>query len=557
MRGFVVVLALFCSGYACAKEEAPGEPMPLRLLRTIHTGTLQDLDLPSIQAYAKDGSTHYAGYGLAQAALLVLGEPPTWPKWPVSRLLRRTIDLLQADEYSAFVNSGMPKGYGNDDLLFALVFAMVISDQGDEAIDVLQDYMNSESEYTRFVVLQTLRQIGNQRTTELLKKAGESNSDSNYLHNLLATQYFPFSQELRDRLYLIPPADRTRENLIKIAKQGCDEKSALAIYFLGYLPNAEDPSAVRAGRELLGDLARAHCFYSQYFAIRALALRSPESMLLWLELYHRENDVWLRAHIVRILFIRFGREFLAPALKLLADEPAQFVQWELMHGNIETREGAWFRDYWELWQPHELQYRLSFPQGWERGDMAIDDVDDLLAWLEKGRPPKHPWVSNHMLYGLARNVTPDQTRRFLRIINTLPDKAEHWWLLTPLDDPQALPLLRYWATLSAPKQQREQLANEIFRLESSLKDGSPSRGLKTCCHPTKACLLSSVNVTAIIDDTDPITSENEARAWLERTDKKGPIIKFTDTLGRIARVQRTNGEVERWEHLYGCWTRVQ
>ncbi|MEE8297409.1 MAG: hypothetical protein V3R26_06220, partial [Hyphomicrobium sp.] len=188
---------------------------------------------------------------------------------------------------------------------------------------------------------------------------------------------------------------------------------------------------------------------------------------------------------------------------------------------------------------------------------AADDVDDLFAWLEKGRPPKHPWVRNHMLYGLARNVTPDQTRRFLRIINTLPDKAEHWWLLTPLDDPQALPLLRYWATLSAPKQQREQLANEIFRLESSLNDGSPSRSLKTCCHPTKACLLSSVNVTAIIDDTDPITSEDEARAWLERTDKKGLVVEFTDTLGRIAQVQRASGEVERWEHLYGCWARVQ
>jgi hypothetical protein len=280
-------------------------------------------------------------------------------------------------------------------------------------------------------------------------------------------------------------------------------------------------------------------------------------MSFWLELYHRENDVWLRAHIVRILFIRFGREFLASALKLLTDEPAQFVQWELMHGNIEMREGAWFRDYWELWQPHELQYRLSFPQGWERGDMVIDDVNDLLAWLEEGRPPKHPWVRNHMLYGLARNVTPDQTRRFLRMINTLPDKAEHWWLLMPLDDPQALPLLRYWATLSAPKQQQEQLVGKIFRLESSLRNGMQSQSLKACCHPTKVCVLSWVKVTDIVDDTDPITSEDEARAWLERTGKKGLVIKFTDTLSRIAQVQRTNGEVQRWEHLYGCWTRVQ
>lgn len=557
MRWLIFVSALFFSGYACAKGDAPEEPIPLRLLRTIHTGNLQQLDLPSIYAYSKDKSTPYAGYVMAQAALLVLGAEQTWPDWPASRVLTRTIDLLQSDQYSTSVTRGMPEGYGTDDLVFTLVFAMVISDQADKAIDVLQDYVASESRYTRFVVFQALRHIGNQRATDLLKTAGETSSDSNYVHNLLSDMYFPFADDLLKRLPLIPPARRARKKLVELAKQSCGERPALAVYFLGFLANGEDQAQVDVELNLLRELTQAPCLYSRILAVRALALRSPESIQFWLERYHRETDAWLRAHIVRILFIRFGREFLGHALELLADEPTQYVQWELMHANIEIREGAWFRDYWELWQTHTLQYRLSFPQGWERGEMATDDVNDLLVWLENGHRPKHLWVRNHMLYGLASDITPEQTRRFLRIVNTLPDKVEHWWVLTPLDYPQALPLLRYWATLSAPEQQQKQLADKIFYLERMLKNGSQVSAVKTCCHPTRACLLSWVEVGSITNNTRPITNEDEARAWLERTQRQSLVITFTDTLSRIAQVKHPGGGVEQWEHLYGCWTRVQ
>lgn len=558
MRWTIFILAFSLGSYAFGKDGPSEEPMPLRLLRTIHTGTLQQLDLSTIQSYAKDDSTEYAGYVLAQAALLVLGGEKTWPDWPASRVLRRTIDLLHPDEYSTLTVAGMPKGYGTDDLVFTLVFAMVISGQADKAIDVLQDYVNSESQYTRFVVFQALRHIGNQRATDLLKKASETGSDSNYIHNLLSDLYFPFADDLQKRLSLIPSEERRREDLLRIAKGRCGEKAALASYFLGFLAESKDKDQVDAELNLLRDLTQAPCLYSRTLATRALALRSPESISFWSSLYEREKDAWLRAQIVRILFIRFEREFLGSALRLLVNEPTQYIQWELMHGSIEIREGAWFRDYWELWQTHTLQYRLSFPQGWARSELPLDDVEEMLVWLEMGDRPKHPWVRNHMLYGLASNIRPDHTRRFLRIFNSIPEKAEHWWILMPLGDPQALPLLRYWLTLGSPEQQREMLANKIFSLESAVTGGSRLSPAQTCCYPTKTCLLMWIEAEAVRENESLITNEEQARVWLEGTPdtSRDLVIEFTDTLGRVARVHGAGEKVKQWEHLYGCWTRT-
>jgi hypothetical protein len=56
-----------------------------------------------------------------------------------------------------------------------------------------------------------------------------------------------------------------------------------------------------------------------------------------------------------------------------------------------------------------------------------------------------------------------------------------------------------------------------------------------------------------------IESESELSAWLEESGSDGaePRIVFTDRLQRTAEVHRAAGtEPERWQHLYGCWRRV-
>lgn len=191
--------------------------------------------------------------------------------------------------------------------------------------------------------------------------------------------------------------------------------------------------------------------------------------------------------------------------------------------------------------------------------MNEQDLDVLLSWLETGARPRNSWVRNHLLYRLARHVSGTNTRRYLRIVDTVPDKTRHWWILQNLADVRALPLLRYWHTLESEERQRDILFKLIVRMENSQPNsrrGNPG----TCCQPTRGCLVSWVDALPGNGGAPKITTAEQAKAWLARTDaaSREPKILFTDALGRIARVSRQGGHrPERWEHLYGCWRRIE
>jgi hypothetical protein len=168
-------------------------------------------------------------------------------------------------------------------------------------------------------------------------------------------------------------------------------------------------------------------------------------------------------------------------------------------------------------------------------------------------------VRNHMLYGLARHISGKQTRRYLRIFDSLPDKISHWWILQNLSDARALPLLRYWRTLESEEQQQDILLKLIVRLENRRPE-SKRAAQGTCCQPTRECLVSWITRLPVDGQDREITTEEQARAWLAGAESTSlePEILFTDALGRVALVTRHGGESpERWEHLYGCWRRVQ
>lgn len=547
MRAAIVALLL-------ASVASASEPVDLRLLRTIQTGTLQGLEVAEIRRHAKGLETDFVGHALARAALVVLGEDAGFPEWPLERLLDRTLDLLQRGGSSAFPSrSDLPAEFGGEDLTFTLVYALVASGQEERATLALERQLGSESEYVRGLVLQSLRNIGGDRTSRLIQKSAEQGKDRNLPENLLADLRYPFLLDLQKRLPLLPPERRGRRDLLAAAQERCGERQALAVYFLGFLADAEDPQQNGAELDLLRSLTRSPCFHTRYFAIRALALRSAESIGFWTGLLRGEEDGWQRAQVARIAFARFGREFSTTALGLLAEEAVQYVQWELMHGCLETREGARFRDYWDIWQPTTLVFRLYFPEGGGR-EVAEAELDEILSWLETGARPRHPWVLNHLLYRLAGKVSGRHTVRYLRIVDRLPEKAEQWWSLSGLSDAGALPLLRYWLAASAQGPQRDQLEKLIVRLETPRADTAIA-STQTCCRPTGECLLSWIRAFPAGHAAHPISSAEEARAWLDQDAATAPEprIRFTDSLGRRAVVTLGLGREERWEHLYGCW----
>jgi hypothetical protein len=136
-----------------------------------------------------------------------------------------------------------------------------------------------------------------------------------------------------------------------------------------------------------------------------------------------------------------------------------------MHGNLFARRDATFRTYWDLWYPAvTLQLVLSFSD--DGGRLEESDVFALLSWMEGGARPQDPWVQNHLMYGIGREVRGEATRRLLRLFDERVDKHAHWWVLSPLEDPEALPQLRAWAELPAANpQQHDELRHLIERLE--------------------------------------------------------------------------------------------
>ncbi len=551
MKRIWVLLLLF------ALSAIAQEPIERRLLRTVQVGKPQGVTVEEILEVAKDSRYSFEQHVLARCALVVLGRDKGFPEWPLERLLERTLYLLREEGSHAFqpVPDGM-EGFGGDDLVFTMVYALVAAGRSEKAVDALQGSLSASSGFRRGVALQALRNIGTPRATGLIQGFAESGDNRNLAENLLADLHYPFLQDLYEHLPLIPPAERSRESLLQLASEPCARQGALAIYFLGFLPEDNDPLQSRAELALLREMTRAPCFHNRFFAIRSLALRSPESVGFWVELFRREEDAWQRDQLVRIAFAHFGREFLSTALELLASEPAQYVQWELMHGNIELRERGSFRDYWDIWLPPTLQFRLNFPSG--SGQLAEADLDEMLSRLESGSGPRDPWVRNHLFYALARSVSGASTRRFLRLFNDHPEKSNNWWILTPLDDPQALPLLRYWLTFDSDPQQHDELANLIERL-ATRRDSTRKSGRGPCCHPTRECLLEHV-IAGSVGATQKILTEEQAQEWLASVPPgaAGPEMAFEDALERVAILTWPEAKrAERWEHLYGCWLRVE
>jgi len=540
---------------SCSLAPAEDAAVQARLLRTVQLGNPQGITVEQIGAIVQDPGSGYLSQMLARSALLVLGrDNPQWA--PFESLLSSALNttLTSGNEYPQ--PSDLHAGFGGKELVFTMVYAMVMAGQQERAVNVLEPHLWLGSRYNQAVVLQALRNIGTPRAIGLIQTYQEKGDYHNLAENTLVDQDLPVLFELHDRWSLVPPAARTRSNLLKLVESGCGEREAMAAYWLGFFPS--DPDSVQQQAELSalkslyqGDNAKCD-YMARLIAIKSLGLRSQESMEYWAGLLRKESDIQIRHQILINAFAHDGRRFAPAALDLLATEPSQYIQWELMQGNIETREGQRFRSYWDIWIPVTLQFLLVFPDPGHQEKMSTADQNHMLHWFETGHRPKDRVVLNHMIYCLLSQTRAENTRRLLSTFNDLPDRNKNWWILMPLADPSALPLLDYYAKLPAPKDQHDELVNVMERLRNS---GGPEK-LPTCCEPTRACLRSMLGKDSIRPVT--IRSEQGARAWLKGTlvGKTGYEIKFSGPLQRAATIHRSGSPDQHWEYLYDCWRRT-
>lgn len=557
IRSRSLILFLFL---ALAPLAAGAESIELRLLRTVQIGVSQSLTLDEIAAYARDDSKPYEGLVLANAALYVLDAPP---RTPMEFSLGYVLDRLPYRIETFASPPGMPHEFDGETLAWTLVYAMVLKGDSEKALDVLEKHL-SGSRFARSVVLHALRFIGGRRASDILQREAEKPDYWNLPEVLLSLHQFPFLSDLHERLPVLPPSVRDRGNLARLAQGGCSLPATTAAYFLGFLASHSDHEREEAELELLRAVARRrgdHCNYTRFFAVRSLALRSRESVQFWADLFRDEENAWLRAHITLIGYVHFEREFFPAALELVATEPSFYVRKELLGGNIAIRRGEVFRIYWDIWLTPEVSHRGMFPRRERLPRMASEDVEELLAWVES-HPEADITARNAFLSAIAPHVRGNRTRRLLRLVNVLPERQTHVWVVRQISDPAALPLLRYWFTLEPPRPtgQESFLENAIRALEGRSPARQASRPWP-CCQPTQACLTAWALAPHAEEEEATITSEEEALTWLRRSvadwEEADLAVEFQDSLERVALVHRRGvPKPERWEHLYGCWVRV-
>jgi len=536
------------------------EPLERRLLRTIQIGSPQDVTVAEIKHIAENPNAKYIDSILARSALLVLQQDnPTLV--PYNELLDSVLNNLVRDS-NAFPTLPALPDFSGKETVFTMVYAMVMSGKQEQVTDVLEKHLLTGSKYKQAIVLSALRNIGTPRAVGLIQKYAEAGQESNLAQNAIADEDYPVLFEMHDRWNVIPPAERTRDNLRAIAQSGCDQRAAMAAYWLGFFAPSIDPNKEEAELQALEAIVHKNtpdCEMMEHvIALKSLGLRSPKSVAYWNRLARQTSNVWERHQIVINAWGRFGRKFASAALDLLKTEPAQYIQWELLNGNLQTRQDHVYRDYWDIWIPVNILVLMEFPEGGRRRpqpEMDETDLNALLKWLESGARPKDPWVYNHMLYNLADLVSGDDTHRLLGIFNAHPERAKNFWIVANLRDPAALPLIEYWSTLPAPPDQLEVLKGLIARLNN--RSHAPSPATKACCEATEFCLIDHLTHT---DSPSPaeIHSEEQARAWLART-STAPIdfdISYPDELKRSALVRFKSGDEQHWEFLYDCWRRT-
>ena len=183
-RSIVSVMVLLLAGAAGWAEDSSLTP---QLLSTVQIGAPQGLTAEQITVLVQNGHATYLDTMLARSALVVLHrDNPAW----------ESFDNLLSSVLNSALNSGnvypqprdLHAGFGGKELVFTMVYALVMSGQQERAVGILEQHLSSGSQLKQAIVLQALRNIGTQRAISLIQKYQEKGDYHNLAENTLADQ---------------------------------------------------------------------------------------------------------------------------------------------------------------------------------------------------------------------------------------------------------------------------------------------------------------------------------------------------------------------------------
>jgi hypothetical protein len=169
-------------------------------------------------------------------------------------------------------------------------------------IDILERHSLTGSRYKQAIVLSALRNVGTPRAIGIIQQYAEKGQDRNLAETTLADEDYPVLSEIHDRWDMVPPAQRTQDNLRLVVESGCNQRSALAAYWLGFFAPNPDPKKEAAELHALESMAHTNtvsCEMMEHvIALKSLAMRSAESVDYWKRLAQSTPNVWERHQIV-------------------------------------------------------------------------------------------------------------------------------------------------------------------------------------------------------------------------------------------------------------------
>jgi len=120
-------------------------------------------------------------------------------------------------------------GFDGKELVFTMVYALVMSDQQERAVGILEQHLSNGSQLKQAVVLQALRNIGTQRAIGLIQKYQEKGDYHNLAENTLADQDMPVLSEIYARWNLVPPEAAREKTCCRSYKEAaaCEKPSLL------------------------------------------------------------------------------------------------------------------------------------------------------------------------------------------------------------------------------------------------------------------------------------------------------------------------------------------
>jgi hypothetical protein len=151
------------------------ESVARRLLRTVQTGTPQDVTVDQIRKIADSSDTDYTTEILARSALVVLHQDNEM-LIPYDELLDDLLNRLVSDGSPFRPLTGLASFRGKETVL-TMVYAMVMSGSQERATDVLEKNLLTGSRYKQAVVLSALRNIGTPRAISLIQQYAEKGQD--------------------------------------------------------------------------------------------------------------------------------------------------------------------------------------------------------------------------------------------------------------------------------------------------------------------------------------------------------------------------------------------